>query len=64
MNRYDYLKALLALIGTESQIQQVILKDKVWYRVRIGPYQKIDDVNHVRADLTRQSIDANVVRKD
>ena len=60
----DNQKARLALIGTEAQIQQVMLQDKVWYRVRIGPYHKIDDVNHLRADLARQGIDANVVRKD
>ncbi len=63
-NEADNQKARLALLGTEAQIQQVMLQDKVWYRVRIGPYQKIDDVNHLRADLARQGIDANVVRKD
>lgn len=60
----DNQKARLALLGAEARIQQVMLQDKVWYRVRIGPYQKIDDVNHLRADLARQGIDANVVRKD
>jgi cell division protein FtsN len=38
--------------------------DKVWYRVRIGPCHKMDDVNHMRADLARQGIDVNVVRRD
>ena len=60
----DNQKAKLALLGAEARIQQVMLQDKVWYRVRLGPYHKIDDVNHLRADLARQGIDANLVRKD
>ncbi|MBN8449042.1 MAG: SPOR domain-containing protein [Candidatus Accumulibacter sp.] len=60
----DNQKARLALLGAEARIQQVMLQDKVWYRVRIGPYHKMDDVTHLRADLARQGIEANVVRKD
>ena len=60
----DNQKARLALLGAEGRIQQVMLQDKVWYRVRIGPYHKMDDVTHLRADLARQGIEANVVRKD
>lgn len=60
----DNQKARLALMGAEARIQQVMLQDKVWYRVRLGPYHKMDEVNHLRADLAKQGIDANVVRKD
>jgi cell division protein FtsN len=60
----DNQKARLALLGAEARIQQVMLQDKVWYRVRIGPYHKMDEVTHLRADLARQGIEANVVRKD
>ena len=60
----DNQKARLALLGAEARIQQVMLQDKVWYRVRIGPYHKMEDVTHLRADLARQGIEANVVRKD
>lgn len=60
----DNQKARLALMGAEARIQQVMLQDKVWYRVRLGPYHKMDDVNHMRADLAKQGIDANVVRRD
>jgi len=41
-----------------------MLQDKVWYRVRLGPYHKMEEVNHLRADLAKQGIDANVVKKD
>ncbi len=60
----DNQKARLALLGAEARIQQVMLQDKVWYRVRLGPFHKMDEVNHMRGDLARQGIDANVGKKD
>ena len=60
----DNQKAKLAMMGTEAFVQQVMLQDKVWYRVRLGPFRKIEDVNAVRAELARQGIDANIVKKD
>ena len=60
----DNQKAKLAMLGAEATIQQVMLQDKVWYRVRLGPFRKIEDVNAMRAELARQGIEANVVKKD
>ena len=60
----DSHKARLALLGAEASIQQVMLQDKVWYRVRLGPFKKLDDVNNMRADLAKQGIDAKIVKKD
>lgn len=60
----DNQKAKLALLGLEASIQQVMLQDKVWYRVRLGPYLKIDDVNRVRSELAKQGIDVAVAKKD
>ena len=60
----DNQKAKLAMMGAEATIHQVMLQDKVWYRVRLGPFRKIEDVNAMRAELARQGIDANVVKKD
>jgi len=60
----DNQKAKLALMGAEASVQQVMLQDKVWYRVRLGPFRKVEDVNAMRAELARQGIDANVVKKD
>ncbi len=60
----DNQKARLALLGMEAAIQQVMVQDKVWYRVRLGPYTKIDEVNKVRAELARQGIEAAVAKKD
>ena len=60
----DNQKARLAMLGIEAGVQQVMLQDKVWYRVRLGPFRKIEEVNALRAELARQGIDANIVKKD
>lgn len=60
----DNQKAKLAMIGVEASVQQVMLQDKVWYRVRLGPFRKIAEVNAMRAELARQGIEANIVKKD
>ncbi len=60
----DNHKAKLAMMGVEASIQQVMLQDKVWYRVRLGPFKKLDEVNSMRSDLARQGIEANVVKQD
>jgi cell division protein FtsN len=60
----DNQKAKLALVGAEASIQQVMVQDKVWFRVRLGPFSKMDEVNRMRADLAKQGIEANVVKKD
>lgn len=60
----DNQKAKLALTGLEASVQQVMVQDKVWFRVRLGPFSKIDEVNRVRADLAKQGVEANVVKKD
>jgi cell division protein FtsN len=60
----DNQKAKLALLGMEASIQQVMLQDKVWYRVRLGPYAKVDEVNKVRSELAKQGIEAAVAKKD
>lgn len=60
----DNQKAKLALMGAEASVQQIMLQDKVWYRVRIGPFKKLDEVNAMRSDLAKQGVEANVVKKD
>ena len=60
----DNQKARLAMMGAEASVQQVMLQDKVWYRVRLGPFRKMDEVNSMRSDLAKQGIETNVVKKD
>lgn len=60
----DNQKAKLAFIGMEASVQQVMVQDKVWYRVRLGPFAKIDELNRLRSELAKQGIEASVVKKD
>lgn len=60
----DNQKAKLALLGVEASVQQVMVQDKVWFRVRLGPFHKLDEVNSMRSDLAKQGVDVAVAKKD
>lgn len=60
----DNQKAKLALMGVEASVQQVMLQEKVWFRVRLGPFKKMEDLNSIRSDLAKQGIEANIVKKE
>jgi cell division protein FtsN len=59
----DNQKARLAILGFESSVEPANLPDKgTWYRVRLGPYTKVEDLNRVRASLAQSGIDASLVK--
>lgn len=59
----DNQKAKIALLGFESSVEPTVLPDKgTWYRVRLGPYTTLEDLNRVRRVLTQNGIDANLVK--
>ena len=59
----DNQKARLAILGFESNVEPTNLPDKgTFYRVRMGPYTKIDELNKVRQALAQNGIDANLVK--
>ena len=59
----DNLKARLALLGLEAVIQTTSLQDKgLWYRVRIGPYTAIEDLNRARDNLKQNGIETSLIR--
>lgn len=61
----DSVKAKLALLGLESNIETVDLPDRgTWYRVRMGPYRSLSEVNHVRQQLAPSGIDVALVRNN
>ena len=60
----DNLKAQLALLGIEAQIQTRDVADKgVFHRVRIGPFVAMDAVNSTRALLVQNNIEADLVKE-
>jgi cell division protein FtsN len=58
----DNQKAKLAFMGIEAVVQQVMIQDKTFYRVRVGPYTKIDELNKVRAELAKSGIEAQLAK--
>jgi cell division protein FtsN len=59
----DNLKARLALLGIEADVQTAAVPDQgVMHRVRIGPYSSADDASHARAQLTQNGIPTTVVK--
>jgi cell division protein FtsN len=59
----DNQKARLAILGFESSVEPANLPDKgTWYRVRMGPYTKVEEINKVRQSLAQNGIDANLVK--
>ena len=56
-------RAKLALMGIEASMQSVTLPDKgTLNRVRLGPYSSADEMNQVKADLTKRGIATAVIR--
>ena len=58
----DNQKAKLAFMGVEAVVQQVMVQDKTYYRVRIGPYTKIDELNKTRTELAKSGIEAALAK--
>ena len=59
----DNQKARLAILGFESSVEPANLPDKgTWYRVRMGPYNKLDEINRIRQALAQSNIDASLVK--
>ncbi len=59
----EHLKAQLALSGVEATMQQATLPDKaVRYRIRLGPYDNVDEALRAKADLAKRGFDVTVIR--
>ncbi len=59
----DNRKAQLAILGFEASVEPINLPDKgTWYRVRLGPYTKIDEINKMRSTMAANGIDVSLVK--
>jgi cell division protein FtsN len=59
----ENLKARLALIGVEAAVQSADVGEKgVWYRVRVGPFAKIEDTGKLRQMLSQNGIEATLIK--
>ena len=58
----DRQRARLAMIGVESKTQPVTANDQILYRVRVGPFKSLDELNRVRTTLRKAEIDSQQMR--
>jgi Cell division protein len=59
----DNLKAKIAFTGLEATVRPVAIPDKgTLYRVRLGPYQSLDDANRIKAALSQNGVGAAIIR--
>ena len=59
----ENMKAKVAFAGFEAVVRPVNLPDKgTLYRVRLGPYKSLDEVNRIKASLSQSGIGAAVVK--
>jgi cell division protein FtsN len=52
----------LSLQGIDARVQRVAVDSDVWYRVRIGPIDKLDELNRMRHRLQSADLDTIVIR--
>ncbi len=59
----DKVKAKLALLGFPVEIQRVVINgQKIWFRVRVGPYKDQSKLNGVRQRLSSNNMDYILLR--
>ena len=59
----EKVKAELAFLGMIAAIQATESSDKgTWYRVRMGPFSDIHEIDQVRASLQENQIESNIIR--
>jgi cell division protein FtsN len=62
LDEADRLKARLALLGVEADIQTVKVNKVTWHRVRLGPFGILDEVNAVRKRLDHHHINTLLMK--
>jgi cell division protein FtsN len=61
----ENLKAKVAFAGMEANVRPVNVPDKgTLYRVRLGPYRSLEEVNRIKSTLSQSGIAASVVKGD
>ncbi|MDR0672713.1 MAG: SPOR domain-containing protein [Zoogloeaceae bacterium] len=60
----DNLKAALAMKGMEAHVQQVMVQGSTFFRLRLGPYKKIDEASGIRAKLAQQGVETLLINAE
>ncbi|MGN6579505.1 MAG: SPOR domain-containing protein [Bordetella sp.] len=56
-------RARILLLGLKAVVQRAEVNGVQWYRVRVGPYAKLDDMNRARVKLADNKIKSTIVRQ-
>jgi cell division protein FtsN len=57
----DAARARLALLGLDAKVTEVQVEGKTLYRVRLGPYGQLDDLNGIRRTLSENGMEPQLV---
>ena len=61
----DNLKARIALTGLEAAVRAVNIPEKgTLYRVRLGPYQSLEEANRIKTALTQNGVGTAIIRTE
>jgi cell division protein FtsN len=61
----DNLKARIALTGLEASVRAVNIPEKgTLYRVRLGPYQSLDEANRNKSVLSQNGVGTAIIRTE
>jgi cell division protein FtsN len=59
----DNMKARLAMLGIEASVQSNASTDRgTLHRVRIGPFERVEQVNRTRATLKQNGIETTLIK--
>jgi cell division protein FtsN len=58
----DAMRARLALLGFDSKIFPLEQGGATLYRVRLGPYGNLEDINRIRKTMAENGIDVQLIR--
>lgn len=61
-NDAEAMKARILMLGMATQVQKAQVNGGTIYRVRVGPFKGIDEMNRSRAQLGEEKIESAVVR--
>jgi cell division protein FtsN len=61
----DNMKAKLALLGFEAQVQTATIPNKgILHRVRVGPLDNLDQINKSKTELSSNGFKADLIKVD
>lgn len=57
----DTVRARLALLGLDAKVTEIKSDGATLYRVRLGPYGQLDDLNGIRRTLSENGMEPQIV---